>query len=163
MSEIIAKAMNSTLGTSNFKAFDEIFLSERCIAPSSNILAAFPGANKTFTTEATKLSVARLSFPLKGSVNLSYKIYSKSGQTSNLYGKMYITVGGELQTTVTASGGGEPSSVSTVTISFEAGDIIEIAFQCTHATSPNTTIYLNLYDIMGAVRKTKAFDVEVLI
>jgi hypothetical protein len=158
MSEIIAKAMNSTLGTSNFKSFDEIFLSERCIAPSSNILAAFLGVNKTFTTDTTKISVARLSFPLKGSVNLSYKLYKQSN-SSTTQAKMYITVGGELQTTVTAVDRGEPSSTSNVTISFEAGDIIEIACQCTG----NELLYLRLFEILGEVRKTKAFDVEVLI
>ena len=77
MSEIIAKAMNSTLGTSNFKGFDEILLSEKCLIPSTTeVIATIPGGQ--IWTIKEDVNVISFEMPVGGSVNVGYTVTSAS-------------------------------------------------------------------------------------
>ena len=168
MSEIIAKAMNSTLGTSNFKSFDEIFLSERCLTPSNEVWTMFPAELQEIasgipvtTSNASAKSVARFVFPMDGAVRLKYRLGSYTSG-SNIKTYLLVYVGGVLQTTDVNSGEISVTNERACVIKGRKGDVVELKTR-NEGSGTNDWGRLNLYSICGSVVNMKAMSVEVLV
>jgi hypothetical protein len=167
MSEIIAKAMNSTLGTSGFKSFDEIFLSERCLAPSNDVITLFPvelqaiasGIPVTTSDSAAK-SVARFVLPMGGAIKIKYRLGS-STSGSNIKTYLLVYVGGVLQTTDVNSGEISVSNERSCVIKGKKGDVVELKAR-NEGSGTNDWGRLNLYSICGSVINMKPMSMEVL-
>ena len=159
MSEIIAKAMNSTLGTSNFKAFDELMLDNKIIVASDEIIGLFPGGEYyvnsnivTGATEETASTIATITMPLNGSIKLRYKLWSEitdTRATMVIYidNIKYISIFG-------GYGNSSEATESNVIIPANKGAEIELRGYNEKKSGGKTGFCAYLYDIRGSVVET---------
>ena len=153
MSEIISKAMNSTLGTSNFKAFDELLLDSKSIVPGDDAVIKFSDTSDywyiRYTIPKTETEIAHFTMPLSGTVNFRYSLQSgKDG--SNAY--LYVYVNGTNYTTISNDDTQWDDEADSLPISAKRGDVITIKGKSSANDPPSdgVTKYFfqaRLYDI----------------
>lgn len=154
MSAILAKALNSTIGTDDFKSFDEILLSHKILAADSetifcplNIMVENMWPN---TNETTVLS---FKLPIYGSINLVYSLglMTQAGISSGKYSAYMTIYKNEIQIGKIRSN--SPYDTELQKQSFEitanVDDVITITLSSQHTTEYK--LYLYLYSLNGKV------------
>ena len=157
MSEIIAKAMNSTLGTSGFKGFDEILLDSKCLVPSDEVLAYFGESsrkdiNDISTGSTSEREIASFIMPLNGTIRLKYLLCSNNGDKP-AYLLIYVNNSQKFSISSYREYDSELEP-ATVFVTAKRGDTITIKSKSTSYTSGGNTYYSfrgYLYDIEGRV------------
>lgn len=173
MSVVIAKALNSTLGTSDFKGFDELLYdvlkkihmeSKTLYYSGSEVLTGIPTEMGEFKSsdgfEVTTLHQPLLSFtlPHSGTVGLTYS-KGFSAKSDSKYLRLEIFKNGVLYTSASTSTAIDTENVDTFRISGEAGDLIEVKVSVTNketgATSTATNANVYLYNICATVKDVR--------
>ena len=161
MSAILAKALNSTIGTDDFKSFDEILMTSKTVIPDSeavyfplnvSVQNMFPNINET-TILAFKL-------PIYGGVNLVYSIGlsatpSVSDSDYAVYIKIYkngIQIGSAFSRQEFSS-----ENKSSFEIFANTDDVITITISSTHTTRYN--LYMHLHSLNGKVIDTVPINI----
>lgn len=128
----IKHALNSTLGTSEFKPLDKLIRFEgKKLAVSDSTFLSLPNASFTESTAFTR-DICTLTPSVGGSVRLSSNMTLVSySSTDTLYGKILVYVNGSLKYTfqqsfVWASGDNSKAVVVTGDIQFNANDVISV-------------------------------------
>ena len=83
MSAISAKAVNSTLGTENFKGLDELLLEPKGLRPSDNILFLLSSTKNYTFSKGSRVFLASLTPKISGGVKI---LLSDSGGGDTEYG-----------------------------------------------------------------------------
>lgn len=158
MSEIIAKAMNSTIGTSDFKAFDQLLLSHKSLV--ADMETACNSIN--ISVQGEKMSIeeknlATLTFPLDGSVYLQYKV-GLSSQSSKYQITMKVYLNDKMITSITTNEifPGSSTEPSTVLIQGKAGDIIRINYISSDFDT-GAKVYVSIYNLLAKVVDCPSF------
>lgn len=158
MSEIIAKAMNSTIGTSDFKAFDQLLLSHKSLV--ADMETACNSIN--ISVQGEKMSIeeknlATLTFPLDGSVYLQYKV-GLSSQSSKYQITMKVYLNDKMITSITTNEifPGSSTEPSTVLIQGKAGDIIRINYISSDFDT-GEKVYVSIYNLLAKVVDCPSF------
>lgn len=167
MGAITAKALNSTLGTANFKGFDELMYdvqmrvheeSRELVYSETEVYstapADFPISYSTVAGAETK--VASFVLPYDGTVGLNYKIELASDSSSyTMYCKIYKN-GTQYTSTSTNSRSNDPRFAK---LSGKKGDVFEIRLSYVKDSSgalvASTSLYLYLYGIYATIREAK--------
>lgn len=84
MSAILAKALNSTIGTDNFKSFDEILMSQKTVVPDSEAILCPLNIRVQQLVQKEESTVATFTAPTTMSVNLIYNIGLSASTTSSV-------------------------------------------------------------------------------
>jgi hypothetical protein len=89
MSGMLAKVINSTVGTSTFKSLDEVLTGDKSIVASDEVYQSFPNELKSLsfsvTTSNSVYDLFTFTLPLDGSCNIRYKTYwNVSSQTDTI-------------------------------------------------------------------------------
>lgn len=159
MSEIISKAMNSTLGTTKFKAFDELMLDSKSIIPGDDIVIPFSESsdywgiyNSSHKITTTETELASFTMPLSGSIKIRYMLRNGDNKTDSQYNailRVYVkgTKYAERNTTYR----NWEDAPSELVIPANRGDVITIKGQSTRSYTDNSVTYYNFearfYDI----------------
>lgn len=153
MSAIIAKALNSTIGTDNFKSFDEILItSKTLISDSEAIYSPLNVSVQNMSPNINETTVLAFKLPIYGSVNLVYSI-GLSGEPSvsdpdyAVYIKIYkngIQIGSAWTRNKFSS---EKKSSFEITANMD--DVITITISSSHTTRYN--LYMHLYSLNARV------------
>ena len=159
MSEIIAKAMNSTIGTSDFKAFDQLLLSHKSLV--ADMETACNSINISVQGEEMSIkekNLATLTFPLDGSVYLQYKVGLSSQPSSNIKITMKVYLNDKMITSITTKEKFPDSSTepSTVLIQGKAGDIIRISYKGSDSDTAER-VYVSIYNLLAKVVDCPSF------
>lgn len=154
MSEIISKAMNSTLGTNKFKAFDELLLDSKSIIPGDDIVNRFSNDNGDYWTigenvvTKTETEIVKFTMPLSGRIMLKYQLMSYS---KDKYAYLYVYVNNVLYVTKSATDYGWDDTASSIFISANRGDVITIKGKSAYSTTADGVTEYNfrarLYDV----------------
>lgn len=155
MSAIIAKAMNSTLGTDNFKSFDEILLSHKIlVADSETIFYPLNIMVKNMPPRLDETTVLAFNLPVSGTVNLIYGLglSAPAGSASNnkYHAKMNVYKNGIQIGSVDTYEMFSSEVKSPFEITANVDDVISIALSSTH-TDSYYSLYLSLYSLNGKV------------
>jgi hypothetical protein len=83
MSAMLAKVINSSVGTANFKSLDKLFLDGKSIVATDEEFQSFPPALKTISglTNNATYNLFTFTLPLDGSCNIRFKAHWSSGDT----------------------------------------------------------------------------------
>lgn len=153
MSAIIAKAMNSTIGTDDFKSFDELLLSHKMLlADSETIFCPLNIMVEDMGPSLNETTVLAFKLPTYGSVNLVYSIGlsgqpSLSGPDYIVYIKIYkngIQIGSAYSRNRFSS-----EERSSFEITANADDVITITLSSAHTTKYN--LYMHLYRLNARI------------
>ena len=153
MSAILAKAMNSTIGTDDFKSFDEILLSHKLlVADSETILIPLNVSVQDMYPNINETTVLAFKLPIYGSVNLVYSIglsttASISHPDTAVYIKIYkngIQIGSAFSRQQFSR-----EEKSSFEITANVDDVITITISSSHVTRYN--LYMHLYSLNGKV------------
>lgn len=158
MSEIIAKAMNSTLGTSDFKSYDEIMLDHKSIIPTDQVLYVF-GENATgYGTNSTDIRyyesdtpIIKFTMPLDGTIKIKYNLaVIEKGASKIAYIDIMVN-NGVVTSDYTLS---DEYELKTLCVSAKRGDTITIILACNSTLvadkdASNIKFYIN--GIYGSV------------
>ena len=153
MSEIISKAMNSTLGTNKFKAFDELLLDSKSLIPGDDVVVPFSNDSSYWyigntIIRKTETEIVKFTMPLSGAIKLRYDMRTEN---KDYYSEMYIYVNETKQTTKKFWDTSWSGTFLELTISANRGDVITIkALSSKSWTNDEVTTYntsLRLYDI----------------
>lgn len=155
MSAILAKAMNSTIGTDNFKSFDEILLSHKIlVADSEAILCPLNFSVQNMRPNVNETTVLAFNLPASGSVNLIYSLglSNQAGSASN--NKYHVCMNVYKNGIQIGSADTYDKFSSEAKSSFEitanVDDVISITLSSTH-TDSYYSLYLSLYSLNGKV------------
>lgn len=170
MGAITAKALNSTLGTANFKGFDELMYDvlnrihdeSRILVYSetevySTVPADFPGTYSTVAGAETK--IASFVLPYDGTVGLNYKIgLSSNSDSHTLYFKIYRN--GTLYTSNSTSNITSSNEESIAKLSGKKGDVFEMRVSyvkdSTSALVAGSSLRVYLYRIYATITEGKS-------
>lgn len=155
MSEIISKAMNSTLGTNKFKAFDELLLDSKSLIPGDDVVIPFnDNAYSSYwyindtVIKKTETEIVKFTMPLSGRIKLRYDMTTDN---KDYVSCLYIYVNGTMQTTENTWSTSSGDTPAELIISANRGDVITIkALSSKSWTDDGVTTYntrLYLYDI----------------
>lgn len=154
MSAIIAKAMNSTLGTDNFKSFDEILLSHKILAgDSETIFYPLNIVLENMPPNTNETTVLSFKLPIYGSINLVYSLglMTQADISSSKYSAYMTIYKNEIQIGKISSN--NPNNQELQKQSFEitanVDDVITITLSSEHTTQYK--LYLYLYSLNGKV------------
>ena len=177
----LAKVLNSTVGTNNFRSLDKVLYGRKALIPSENLyfnIGAIKNRTLSHTAGAsapaeTEVSVVSLKMWTDGgfSIKVTYKLQDDSG-VSNRYitGGFRLYINGKLVKTVSDISY-DTSSTSAKTIDstlndiyFATGDLLELKMFCvpSHPTSSYTgTVTLRDSDVIAiyADEVDKMFDI----
>lgn len=169
----LAKVLNSTVGTSTFKALNEILstkldsletnlTSGKSIVASDEVYQDFPPSLSSLTgiTSKTEKDVFSFTMPLDGSVNLAYRI---GFQSKNLDYIAYLKVykNGVLLSTINHPGQIiSDAEDRTLFIEGNKGDVFKIS---THSGSTSCNIWLYLYSLNATVIEGKTMNIQSLV
>ena len=151
MSAIIAKAMNSTIGTDNFKSFDEILMSQKTVVPDSEAILCSLNIHAKRPIQTEEFTVATFTVPITMSVNLIYNIglpgqSNTSSRTAIM--KIYRNEN-KIYEAITMDKFSNEIRASTE-IYAKGGDVITITMGATYKDYSNN-LYLSLYSLNGKV------------
>ena len=165
MSEIIAKAMNSTLGTNKFKGFDEILLDNKSLVPGDDVVIKFSETRgdiwyineKTIPKAETEIVI--FTMPMSGTIEIRFKLRTNDDDypaIMNVYvnGTKYVS-----RSTQSTNYGDTPDKFY---ISANRGDVITIKGQSTRSYTENGVTYYNFEAYLEDIRY-KVVDVPRLI
>ena len=178
MSAILAKAMNSTMGTSDFKAFDQLLMRDASISKSTNVIYTIPFVEtpriehtKAAQDEPGKIEKEILSFRIRavGTFSLSaiMNAFGNSGGTSvYIYNGIKVYRNGELVSTTVWSIMASNSVVGktiTTDVPCLPGDIFSVRLYYEESSTTTSYVmsgYCELYSlkILGTVSES-AFDI----
>ena len=154
MSELISKAMNSTLGTTKFKAFDELMLDSKSLTPGDDVIIKFSETGTDYwyinekTIPKTETEIVRFTMPLSGTILMRFNLRTNNEDYQAI---LNVYVNGTKYTGRTSKSRATGDTPDTFHISANRGDVITIKGQSTRSdtengvTSYNTEVYL--YDI----------------
>ncbi len=91
MSGMLAKVINSSVGTSNFKSLDKLFLEGKSIVASDEVFQSFPPELKYVSSLANNATYNLFTFtlPLDGSCNIHFKTGWSSDNGTRIYLEAY--------------------------------------------------------------------------
>lgn len=159
MSEIISKAMNSTLGTAKFKAFDELLLDSKSLIPGDDIVIPFSYTmdywgiyNSDLKVTTTETELASFTMPLSGGIKIRYLIRNNDNKSSSTYTAILrVYVNGTKYSEKSTSISTWNDTPNELVIRANRGDVITIKGQSTRSYTDNSVTYYNfeakLYDI----------------
>lgn len=173
MGVVTAKALNSTLGTANFKSFDELLYDVLSRIQNDNkilryseteVYMAVPKEKSQFLSKngykitSQHQPLVSFTFPYDGDVCLTYNIgFTSSNDTQDLNLEVYKN--GALYNTVSTSSTVNSDSHSTMKISGNRGDLIEVktsvVIEETGAASTSTKANIYLYNICATILDAK--------
>ena len=159
MSEIIAKAMNSTIGTSDFKAFDQLLLSHKSlVADMETVCNSINISVRDEKISIEEKNLATLTIPLDGSVYLQYKVGLHSQSSASFKITMKVYLNDKMITSIATNEAFPDSSKepSTVLIQGKAGDIIRINYICSDFDS-GKRVYVSIYNLLAKVVDCPSF------
>lgn len=175
MGTIMAKALNSTLGTSNFKSFDvllydvlkKIQMESKVLCYSSEVLMSFPAdksefkASSGFAVNSARQLLSSFVLPHSGTVGVTYaKGFTSKSDSRYLIIEAYKN--GVLYTSSSTSTAIDTENVDTMRISGNAGDLIEIKITVTvketGATTTSTNANVYLYNICATVKDVRPVE-----
>ena len=152
MSAIIAKALNSTIGTDNFKSFDEILMSQKTVVPDIEAILCplnIHVQNRQLQTE--EFTVATFTVPITMFVNLIYNIGLSASTNSSGHSaimKIYRNENKIYEMTTMYKFSDEMRSSDEIYA--KGGDVITITIGATYKDYSNG-LYLSLYSLNGKV------------
>ena len=158
MSGMLAKVINSTVGTSKFKSLDEVLIGDKSIVASDEVYQSFPLSlqNNRFADKST-YELFTFTLPLDGSCNI-------------LHGKgLSNSTGAEMALEAYRNGTLAYSNVTTNTSSTEKvnlyiegkkGDNFTVKLRVASANGATAT--LNLYSINATVVDGKTMNITSL-
>lgn len=159
MSGMLAKVINSTVGTSDFKSLDEVFLSSKSIVASNEIYSAFPVKLQSITSlsSGTYHVLFDFTLPLDGSCNIRYKAgwsTSKSNRiTLAAYKNGSLAFSNEVSGAIMSS-----ASETNLYIEGKKGD--KFIVRVLSNDSISSTISVNLYSIDATVVDAKTMNIS---
>lgn len=154
MSAILAKALNSTIGTDNFKSFDEILLSHKILVADSEII--FCPINimvQNMQPSVNETTVLAFDFPIFGSVNLIFNLglSSQNGSASvNYRVHMKVYKNGIQIGSVSSSTKFSSEDKLSFEITANVDDVISITLSSEH-TDRFYSLFLSLYSLNGKI------------
>lgn len=153
MSEIISKAMNSTLGTAKFKAFDELMLDSKSLTPGDEVVNKFSDSNEYWSINSedvpkTEKEIVKFIMPLSGTIVVRYALRTTDDEYA---ATMNVYVNGVKLFTTNAWNRDWSEAPNTVLVSANRGDVITIKGLSTRSvTNEGVTSYnfvARFYDI----------------
>ena len=167
MSGMLAKVMNSSVGTSNFKSLDEILVFSKSLKASDEVYSLFPnsltGDMTVFNGNSSK-DICTFKMPLNGSVKLVYNMgFGSSGPTGSV--KVNIYKNGTLyQTSSSTFGIYDTTNNPTRSAILEGnrGDVFKINLTAS-GTSYTPSICLRLYSLNATVVDGETMQIQSLM
>lgn len=152
MSEIISKAMNSTLGTNKFKAFDELLLDSKSLIPGDDVVIPFADGEYWQIDDAsvtkTETEIVKFTMPLSGTISLRHMLRTYD---DNYASDMNVYVNGTSYIAKKSQTESWPDTPDALFISANRGDVITIKGKSSKAFTKDTVTTYNfkcrLYDI----------------
>ena len=136
MSALLAKVLNSTVGTSSFKALDKVLedtlIRNRAFAATDEPYYTFPSSLQEWSGNnlVTAKSLITFSMPYDGSAKLKFAF---GPQFANNTGYFYIYVNGVQQKMIINNSAYNATTLQSEIFRFSKGDVIDIQVQLTNA------------------------------
>lgn len=165
MSGMLAKVINSTVGTNHFKSLDEVLSSAKSIVASDEVYqkfgSEFIGVRHTYSSTNKEKDVCTFTLPLDGSVKLNFNLSFTSDSTSaDPVLKIYRN--GVIYGTYTYDGdlASDQSDAYSETLHGNRGDVFKIALS---ATGESKTSSLTLKTLSATVVDSKTMNITSLL
>ena len=179
MGAITAKALNSTLGTSNFKGFDVLLYetlskvhteSRQLRYSETEVYANIPSEIATLTPDnlatsaSAETNILSFTLPYDGTIGLQYKFgFSSSSSTVILNLKIYRN--NTLYVTKSTNNMiGDTDNI--LQLSGVKGDVFKIAISCTNKSTgalvARTDVYLYLRNLLATIIEGKSMSFSIL-
>lgn len=173
---IIKKALNGTVGTSEFKPLDELIRYDgKVLAPDDDVFAhtSFDAVtsivpNGTVTGTVVDMCSVRVKVGGSFTVSVPMSVYLQPNQGNTIYPKVLVYIndvyyGAGTGSVPASSGTGTRYETISVTVPFEAGDKISFKLQATIAGSTNySPLYSATCSQLNILARTVDNVVDVL-
>ena len=162
MSGMLAKVINSTVGTSTFKSLDEVLTGDKSIVASDEVYQSFPNELKSISlSSGSTYDLFTFTFPVDGSCNIHYKVgWSSSTQTGDLTLEAYKN------NVLVFSNETDESSANAVATNLyiigNKGDTFTIKLNAPNPSASVKSLSLYLYSINATVVDSKTMNIVSL-
>lgn len=167
MDAVLAKLLNSTVGTSDYKSLDKLFEDllddNKSLIASDEVYYTFPSEFNTMSNITTNVekNVVSFALPYSGSVNLFYRLgIGQSSSSDGVYLKVYKN--DELVATVyhDVKNAFSNASDSTYLLQGNKGDVFRLAVVTSQTYHQ---AWMTLYSIKATLLQGKAFTPTSLL
>lgn len=162
MSGMLAKVINSTVGTSKFRSLDEVLTGDKSIVASDEVYQSFPNElsflSLSVSASGSVFDLFTFTFPLDGSCNIRYKTYwSTTSKDDTITLEAYKN--NSLAFSNSTSYGGSDNPESNLYIVGNKGDKFTLKLK---PSGSSGTVRLSLYSINATVVDGKTMNIVSL-
>lgn len=166
----LAKVINSTVGTDDFKPFDKIFTDNRSIVASDEKYFVFPTKLQDYTSEevnaSTKVNLFSFTLPMTGSCYLKYRFGSPYSDGSSYSYYLYFEVlknnASYEKRQYSGSTNINSNSDESMILEGKAGDVFLIRIYPSEPTN-KSRLQTRLYSINASIVREKPLSCEYFV